>query len=483
MSGQALTAVQDQLKTANEWGQDAINAAKEATSALKELTFYTHQATNYGALNWQTFTPNVYAPPSTLNLDTAPDGIAISVPEQPSRPSTSEAELGTLHEITLPDIPTVSFPTLSVEAPVYSITAPAQWSFNPSQITIADDPLVATIKERLNDNITKGGSGLLPAVEDAIWARDKERAEQQLSDSIDKLIAVWATKGFSLPDGFLAHSISELQKEHMNKMIDRGRDITIKQAEMEQANIFKSMEIGINLIQQLISLSIQYEELIFKNNEATAKFANEYIAIQIQTYQAMVDAFKATAQVNEIIVRSEISKIELYKAQLEGQRLVGEINQQTIDVYKAKIAATSALIEQYKTDIQAMVATLEGEKLKVESNKVLFDIWAKKVEAHVARYNAETEVFKAGSQVSVATADFYSKQTEAQARINLEYAQLNMKGFEIEERSMNLKSNIILEAAKAVASATSTQAAGAMAALSVHSGLSYGETRALEKGE
>ncbi|MBU2049351.1 MAG: hypothetical protein KKH61_10290, partial [Gammaproteobacteria bacterium] len=45
--------------------------------------------------------------------------------------------------------------------------------------------------------------------------------------------SMWAKKGWSLPDGLLAHSLSEVQKEYMNKGLDRSREIAIKQADLE----------------------------------------------------------------------------------------------------------------------------------------------------------------------------------------------------------------------------------------------------------
>jgi len=391
--------------------------------------------------------------------------------------------MGSILSITIPDIPSVSFPILSITEPVFDYTKPVNWSFNIDSIVITNDPMIQAILTRLSNNISKGGTGLTEAVETAIFNRDLEREEQQLSDSIDKTMSTWAKKGFSLPDGMIAHSVAELQNEYMNRLLSRSREISIKQAELEQANLFKSMELGVQLTRELITMLIQYEELVLRAQEDTAKFANEYIDMQIKIYTSKVEAFKAIAATNELIIRGEIAKVELYKAELEGQKIIGDINQQTVTIYKTQIEATSSLVDRYKADIQAMVVELEAEKTKVEANKIQFDIWAKKIDAVISQYNAETDMFKASSGVNISTAEFRSKQAALQAQLSIDTAQLSIKSFETAERSMNLKSSMVLEAQKSVATATASMAAGAMAALSVHSGLSYGESRSLEAGE
>jgi hypothetical protein len=482
MAGAALTKVEEQIERSNAWGQDAINAAKDALSTLSSLDLPNTYPNQYSSGGLPVFTPDMAPFPGALTVDTAPDIVSITIPTKPDKPEIDNIDLGFLYSIALPDIPTVSFPSLDITAPIYNITSPKEWSFEvSSNILITDNPMIQAAITRLTNNINNGGTGLSPSVEAAIFARDLERNEQQLIDSTDKITSLWAKKGFSLPDGDLAHSFSEIQKEYMNKQLDRSREISIKQAELEQSNLFKSIELTISLASQLINMLIQYEELVFKNQEATAKFANEYIDLQIKTYASKVDAYRATAQVHEMLIRGEIAKVDLYKAQIEGQKLIGEINAQTIQSYVEQLKSSAILIDRYKAEVSAMVSELEVEKAKIESNKLQFDIWAKNADVQIAKYAGETDVFKASSQINISVAELQSKQVEAQAQMSLAYAGVSMRSFEIAERSMNLKASIAMEAAKGVASATSSMAAGAMAALSVNASMGYSESMSLEE--
>jgi hypothetical protein len=333
---------------------------------------------------------------------------------------------------------------------------------------------------RLTNNIRYGGTGLSADVEAAIWDRDLERNEQTLEDSVDKTVQTWAKMGFSLPDGMLAHSIAELQKEYENRRIDRSREIAIKQAELEQTNLFKSLELASGLMAHIIGLEIEYEKLVLEAQNLTAKYANEYIDMQIKAYMAQVDAYKARAQVYETLIRAEIAKVELYKAELEGQKLIGDINEQTVNIYSEQMRAIAIMIDAYKAEIQAMTAELEMEKTKIEANKLQFDAWAKKADVAIAKYNGEVEQYKAASMVNISKAELLSKQAEAEARINLAYVELKVKSLEANNREMDLKAQISMQAMKGVADAYASMASGLMAALSARASMSYEEKATLQ---
>jgi hypothetical protein len=480
MSGQALTEVSSQITTINGYAQSALSAAEGALASLAAIDLPNEYASSYSISGNAVYTPVAASQPSGMAISTAPSIDSITVPTKVTKPDIPSVSLGTLLSISLPNIPTVSFPTLNIDAPVYSITQPTEWAFGVnSNILISDDPLIQAAINRLTDNIENGGTGLTAAVEDAIWARGLEREGQQLEDSTSKIMSTWAKTGFSLPDGMLANSLSDIQKEYMNKKIDRSREIEIKQADLEQANIFKSLELTVNLAEKLINMLISYEELVFKGQEATARFANEYIDLQIKTYMSLVEAYRATAQVHEMQIRGEIAKVELYKAQLDGQRLIGEINEQTVKVYSEQLQATTILIERYKTEVQAMVSELEVEKAKIESNKIQMDAWAKKADVEIARYNGQIELYKATSQFNVATAEVLSRGAEANMRTTIAAVEANVRSFQVQETSMVAKAQIVMEAARGVAAATSSMASGAMSAMSAHAGMTYSESQPL----
>jgi hypothetical protein len=483
MAGSALSAVTSQQSLLTGYATSALQTANAALSALAsiEIPESASASITYGAIGG--FTPESGTRPALSGVGQAPGILpmgTVSIPDKPDIPQidTANLTLGQMLNITLPAIPDITYPVLDITAPVYTIPTPVTWAFAVGDVLISDDPLIQVAITRLKNNIQIGGTGLSAAVEDAIWNLDLERMEQQLSDSTDKATAMWAKKGFSLPDGLLAHSLSELQKEYMNKSIDRSREIAIEQAKLEQSNLFKSLELTYNLASKLIENLIRYEELVFRGQEATAKYANEYIDLQIKTYASLVEIYKAKAQTYEIIIRAKLAKVEVYKAQIEGQRLIGTVNEQTVKIYSETVAAVKVIIDRYRAEVDAYTATLGAEKVKIEANKLQMDAWAEGTKSQIALYNGQVEMFKAESQFNVSSADLLTKSAEANLRAIVEASALQAKMYEGESRNNILSAQVQVEAAKGVAQSAASLAAGAMSAVHAQASMSYNENMA-----
>jgi len=103
------------------------------------------------------------------------------------------------------------------------------------------------IMAALLNNILNGPLVLSPAIEQDIWLRGYERDSQALQDGVDKITNQWAKMNFSLPDGLLSGTILAINLEHEKQLLDRSRDIAIKQAQMAMDNYFKSIQSAIEV--------------------------------------------------------------------------------------------------------------------------------------------------------------------------------------------------------------------------------------------
>lgn len=473
------STVETNITASRTWADTARAEALDAISGLQDIDFPTPSSMSFGHLDMST-----PGPPSPENpaYDPSKFGGAPPIPdidpaERPRPPSFTYPLMPAMLRISLPDVPVVEFPEMDLEPPTYTLTPPFPWTFEIPDIGITDDPMVQACLTRLRNNIEYGGTGLTPEIEQAIWDRDKERSEQQLIDSTDKTTRMWAKKGFSLPDGMLAHALSEIQNEYMNKSLDRSREIAIKQAELEQSNIFKSLELGIGLAFKIIDALIKYAELVFQGQEATAKFANEYIDLQIKTYASLLDAFKAKASVYESGIRAELAKVEIYKAQIQGQETIVSINESNVKLYSEYIRSIALRVDVYKSEVDAMSAWLGVEKAKVETNKIQMDAWAEKAKIELALFGGKIDHFKSWVAYNVANAEFDQKLLDANLQQGLATQQLNLKAMETTERSNQAICALRVEAAKGIASAAASLAAGAMAGVTSGSSMGYNEGR------
>jgi hypothetical protein len=473
------TVVEGQITAANSWASEARDAAQSALQALADVDV---PSMIIGPIPYTppvASTPDVATQPVMAALGEAPEIVDAGTVEAPTKPTYDPVVLGELLTIVIPDAPTITFPELDLQPPSYEVTMPANWSFSVANILITDDPMVQAAMTRLKNNITYGGTGLDPTVESLIFERDKEREDQILSDTVDKVAAIWAKRGWSLPDGMLAHALSEVQKEHMNKLLDRSREIGIEQAKLEQANLFKSIELAVNLVAHLVDLLIRYEELILRSQEDTAKFANEYIDIQIRTYAALLEAFRIKAQVHETMVRASLAKIEVFRAQLEGQKLIGDVNRQTVDIYAEQLKAHTIQVDTYKAEADVMTALLAAERQKIEANKLRLDAWAKRADVAIAEFGGQVDLYRSVSQQNISSADLQGRQAEATVRMGLQATELSINAIEMTNRSLQAMASLRIEQAKGVAQTAAHLAAGAMAGATTGASISYGESNNL----
>lgn len=467
------------LSTITGFASAAIGEANGALAALggAEVPFPSVAGVNFPPATVPA--PNFPATPDMGNLPDIPEIDPVKEVQIPDEPSFRDYSLGNLLAVQIPAPPQINIPELNISSPDFQVNSPKNWAFVIDNINISGDSLVVAIKNKLRNNILNGGTGLVPAIEEAIWNRDLERLIQASDDATDKLLSVWAKKGFSLPDGLLANSVSDLQKEFANKRIDRSREISIEQAKLEQTNLFKSLDLAVDFMSKFFSLLIQYEELVLKVQEFTAKYANEYIDLQIKTYMSLVEAYKAEGAVYESKVRASISKVEIYKAQIEGQKLIGEVNEQTVKVFSEQIRSTLVLAEIYKTKIDAVASMMGVEKVKIEAAKARIDAWAAEANVKIAEYNGKVEGMRAFGQVSAALIAAGASVSEANMRSAIAAGEVYVKSLEAADRISVAGAQIRMEAARGVAQAAASLAAGAMAAMSAHANVSYSETKDL----
>lgn len=453
---------------------------------------------------------------------------SIGIPTDPTEnPASFSPPLKpTRRSVVFPSLPVIDWGSFTATKPDPIVITPIHHSFLLDDIS-SEDELVPIIRNRLKNNILYGGTGLTAAVEEAIWKRDLERNELQLQDSIDKATQAWAKKGFVLPDGMLADTLSVLQKEYMDKLLDRSREISIKQAELEQTNIFKSMEIGINLIATLFEQLYKYEELYLRCQEDYAKFSNEYIELQIKAHNDMVETYKAEVQIYEILLKAQMAKVELYKAQIEGAIAVITLNEAETKMYMAEIEAEvkryTGILEGNKIRADVFSAKCQGAMAKAKIEEIKIQAYAEQVKGYIAKYeayaarvkgyeanmlaekakmeanaehcrgqanlvnalsayyNAGVSAWKASGDHAIALASMVKDASASQIHAAIEQNKSYVAASEVVSRSMQGATAGLIQRGVAIANATSSMAAGAMAALHTAASISYGETMSLKE--
>src|SRR5690606_1258574 len=92
--------------------------------------------------------------------------------------------------------------------------------------------------------------------------------------------------GFPLPSGVLAGQLADARREYHDKLSGLSRDISIKQAELEQANMRESIQFALQLESTLLEDCYRLEMRAFEAAKTAADNA-------IQAHNQAIEHFKA----------------------------------------------------------------------------------------------------------------------------------------------------------------------------------------------
>lgn len=352
-----------------------------------------------------------------ISLPTAP---SISYGVVPVVPSVGTVTVPNAPEVDAPAAPTY----LSVNAvpfsgidlndgwlaglanrPELSIAAPTPYSYarGPEYQSQLLDALKGVLSQRMG-----GGTGLNPAVEQAIWDRARSRETQIALANQAEVMRQSEAFGFPLPTGALAAQLRTAQQDYFDKLSGLSRDVAIKQADLEQENLKATIAAGMQLEGQLIDYSYKLEQLTFEDAKQYADNAVQLHNAAIQQFQGLLQGYQTYASVYKSIIDGQLAKVEVYKAQLQGEQTKAEINKTLVEQYKAQIDAGMAQVRIYEAQVGAAKTLIELEQTKIGAA-------GEQIRAYVAQVNAETakvEAFKASVQAEATKLDVYKTRAE-----------------------------------------------------------------------
>lgn len=322
---------------------------------------------------------------------------------------------------TLPEVPTLeeyNIPSLeSYLKPIdllrnehlisaYSATSPTisiQWNEDPySSATLTE--ITSTLLEWL-----QGGTGLSPVIEQAIWDRARNREDQVTKKGEQKLLVEYAQQGFTRPQGAHLAALDFFIQEAQNKIADLSREIAIKQADLEQQNIKFAIEKVIALEQLTLSNHNSMMQRAHEVAVTTQKLAIDLFNAEISRVQASAQLATAAVANYESRLKGSLATLERYKGELEGQKLISDLNNALIRDYTARVDAAKTTAEIYKIKVDAIVSKIQGETIKLQqvSNKV------QNYAAVVAAKNAEYQGYSAQIEAENSKISAYGREIEA----------------------------------------------------------------------
>jgi hypothetical protein len=376
------------------------------------------------------FNPSI----TTISIPNAPGEIDIS--GMPERPTISDVVLPASPSLPIPSepalrdivIPTFEFPDLPVfdaAAPEFEgsdISSVIAWT-EPTYNSELMDELVAKVRWML-----EGGTGIPPAVEAALFDQARAKEDITATKAIDEAFNTWAARGFDMPPGMLAKQVSAASEHNHLQVNALARDILSKSAVWEIENLRFAVQQGLALEQLLVNIFNNMAQRMFEAAKHRVESELSIYNAKVALYNAKQAGYQATATVYEIRIKGELAKLEVFKAEIDGQRAIGEVNEQLVKLYTAKLGAIESQVGIYKAQmegakvqaeigsnqISAYRADIEAYSSRLTASKVRFDAY----EAQIRGESAKIGILEAESRAYAATVQaFESKNNVRTSKI------------------------------------------------------------------
>jgi len=357
----------------------------------------------------------------------APDAPALPAVVIPDAPALVLPDVPTLFSINLPGEPLLDLPTFTAVQPGSPLAPDYLFAFAEPTYT---SQLLTDLRAILDTWVNGASTGLAPAVEQAIWDRDRSREVAASQRKITDAFRSYAARGFTKPPGALYLDISQALQDSQATLVAQSREVMIKQADLEQSNRHFAFETAWKVEEGLIT----YQNQIAQRAYEAAKFAQQ-VAIDIfhetvARYVADIQAYVANVEVFKAELQAQLSLLDIYKAELDGQRLISEINNQAVEVYKAEIDAARAVIDIFRAQVEAANTAAQVNKTQIEAFAAQVGAYGETVRAKAAEYDAYLTQVKAQEaivEVFVAQTSAYNNQVQGfKATVDAQVAQTDI---------------------------------------------------------
>lgn len=342
----------------------------------------------------------------------------------PAQPSTTLPNVPAFRPINIPIEPTITIPSFTAILPDVSSISPPNLTFTWAAESPYSDTLLTALKTELLSRIQNGGTGLNPVVEQAIYDRARDRDRRDSLTAEDEVLRAQTARGWSRPSGSAFAALEEVVQKSQDKISELNREIMIKQADLEQKNIEFAIQTTLALEQSLIQENNNIMERAFKARQFVQQVAVDIYNAQVAQLNLELEAYKAFAVAYELQLRAELSKVEIFKAEIEAQGLISQINQDDLKLYLGQVDGIKASAEIYNIIVSSINTQINAENLKLElfksqiqsytarneAERVKLEVYSEDIKAEALRYG----LYESQVKAFVSRIEGYGKQVDAQ---------------------------------------------------------------------
>lgn len=302
-----------------------------------------------------------------------------------------------------------------------------------------------------------GGTGLPAPVEDALFARTRDRLSVETAQAVQEITGRWASRGYSLPQGALDKQLAAVREQGADKAAELNRDILTQAAQWEIENLRFAVVQGLALEQLLSNLHENTAKRLFEAARFAAEASVRVFDARIALFNAQNAAFGVMASVFKTRLEASLGRLQAYKTAVEAQAVLGQVNQQQVDVYRARLDGVRLSADVYKTLVSAQQVRAEMIGKQFEAYRTDVQAYAERVQAEKLKFDAydsrmrgektKVEVYDANVRAYAATVQAVSERSgikikEKQLQLGAAETQIKAFGAELEAHKAQLDASL-----------------------------------------
>jgi hypothetical protein len=262
----------------------------------------------------------------------------------------------------------------------------------------------------------------------------RERYTQLLNEEYDRIMAVWSSRGFTMPFGLIQQTMRKAQDDLVIKRWDFERELLNKQIDITREDTKFYTTEHIKFMEFYSDFVLKAASAVIEANKAMADLYLKFYDVAVALYKIAADNVRLRVEIYSRMLEAERNKIDLYARAVEASAIVGNLNRSLVEVYVAQLSAFETRYKLYATEVQAKTAILEADKValdlyksKLESISILSKITELKLNSYAAQlkgeelkvrtYESAVEAWAKKAEVSIRWVDEQLKKVEEAIRL------------------------------------------------------------------
>lgn len=398
------------------------------------------------------------AAPNSALPDAPEDPAPLEVPDYPSTPNYDEPQIPTLRSVYLP---TLSPPNLAI---IDALLAQAR-ADQPTVPVLREIPDFGALFDRYYSKLTNpqlqgfvgncsaltricptlnlifdGGLGLPASVAAGLRDRAFLVVDQQSFQADAEARRDWLARGFTLPNSVLGIRLDRIGQDARDQKAKLNRELWLEEAKIHIESLRFAVEQGIAYEKVLRDAWVAVIQAVQGMATAEIEMTIKGMELALELFKTKVEMWRTEFETIRDQLQAELSKVEVYKAELDAQRLISELNTQDVALYNALWQGVNSKITVYKTKIDAANSLLQAELAKLEWTAKAVQIYSAKVSAYTAEWQGygsavsaektRVDAFEVEAQAFSSLVNSYSTQVQALKTVG---------DFDVEELKLQLE--------------------------------------------